>query len=172
MNEKLVVDKRQNNDEKSKLKESVAAHKQEAEFVIAETLRKKELQEARETIDKMKEIQNRSDKETKVLRVNLEEQSISDKSALKNVEDQVKLKNQEIKSLVLTRKISVDNATKPQIANKKLEKDMEELKLNKTSPIDEIKLPYPCDKWNFTFKSAALSIKHVKKEHGNTPVRP
>ena len=75
--------------------------------------------------------------------------------------------------MVLTRKNSVDNATKLQIANQKLEKGMEKLKLNKTAPINEIKLPYPCDKCNFTFKTAALLIRQIKKEHGNTPlVRP
>ena len=40
----------------------------------------------------MKEIQNKSDKESQVRRVNLEERSISEKAALKSFKDQIKLK--------------------------------------------------------------------------------
>ena len=169
-NEKLLVENRKSKIDKTKLNESVKAHKQEADSLKSEEkLRKKELQEAKESIGKMTEIQNISDKENKVLRESLKEKSNSEKASLKSFEDQMKLKNEEIKSLGLTRKICVDNATKLQIANQKLENEIEELKLNKTAPIDDIKLPYPCDKCNSTFKSAALLIKHVKRDHGNTP---
>ena len=95
---------------------------------------------------------------------------MTEKAAMENYDDQIKMKNGEIKSLILTKNVSVENATKVQQLNQKLEKEIEEMKAKKDQPAKEIKLPYPCDKCNFTFKTAALLIRQIKKEHGNTPV--
>ena len=94
---------------------------------------------------------------------------ISEKAAIENHDDQMKKKNEEIKSSILTRKISVENETKLQQLNQTLEKEIEEIKV-KNAPTKESKLPYPCHKCECTFKTAGLLIRHVKNDHENTPV--
>ena len=72
----------------------------------------------------MWETENKTSNENQVLRVNLEKKSISEKAAIEKHDDQMKTKNEEIKSLIFTRKVSVENATKLQQLNQKLEKEI------------------------------------------------
>ena len=72
--------------------------------------------------------------------------------------------------MILTRKVSVENATKLQQLNQKLEKEIEEMRAKINLPTKESKLPYPCDKCECTFKTAGLLIRHVKSDHENMPV--
>ena len=82
----------------------------------------------------------------------------------------MKKKDEEIKSLNLTRKVSLENTTKLQQLNQKLEKEIEEVKVRKNPPTKETKLAYPCDKFECTFRTAGLLIKHVKSDHEIMPV--
>ena len=94
---------------------------------------------------------------------------MTEKAAMVNYDDQIKMKNGEIKSLISSKNVSVENATKVQQLNQKLEKEIEEMKAKKDQPAKEIKLPYPCDKCECSFKSAGLLIRHVKSDHENMP---
>jgi DNA repair exonuclease SbcCD ATPase subunit len=172
VNDRLLVENRKWNDEKTQLKESITEYKKEnGHLKSALKVTKKDLQEAKDSLDKMHEIQNTINKENKVLKVNLENMSKAEKAAIKKSDDQIELKNQEIKSLTLTRKIGVESTVKLKQINEQLEKEIGELKLKENVPNKESfpKLPYPCDKCESTFKSAGLLIKHVKSEHQNTP---
>ena len=60
----------------------------------------------------MSETENKISRENQVLRVNLEKKSKSEKAAIENHDDQMKVKNEEIKTLILTRKVSLENANK------------------------------------------------------------
>ena len=122
------------------------------------------LEVVKKDYEKLSETPKNTNKENQVLRVNLEKKSISEKAAIENHDDQMKKKNEEIKSLILTRKVSVENATKLQHLNQTLEKEIEEIKV-KNAPTKESKLPYPCDKCECTFRTAGLLIKHVKSDH-------
>ena len=82
---------------------------------------------------------------------------------------EIKLKDEEISRLIVTRKICVENATKLQEKNRRLENEIKELK-EKTNPSESEKhLPFPCDKCHLTFKTAGLLIKHVKTDHESLP---
>ena len=78
----------------------------------------------------------------------------------------IKEKDEEIESLYLTGKITVDNGTKLLEINKQLEKEVRELKTNcvKSNKDDELK--YSCDKCDNSFKTAGLQRRHIKNEHG------
>ena len=158
-------------DENKDLAASVKALKH-SNLSLKSTLQDTEikLNGVKKEFEKLSENKNKMNKENQALRVNLEEKKISEKADMENYDDQIKMKNQEIKSLILTRKICVENATKLQQVNQQLEKEIEELKLKKTAPNKESKLPYPCDKCDFTFKTAGLLIRHVKSDHENMPV--
>ena len=81
--------------------------------------------------EKLSETENKISKENQDLRVNLEKKSMTEKAAMVNYDDQIKMKNGEIKSLILTKNVSVENATKVQQLNQKLEKEIEEMKVKK-----------------------------------------
>ena len=105
-------------------------------------------------------------KETQELRSTLENvKATSEKS-----EEQIKLKDEEIKNLNFTRKLSVENEVKLQRINQQLEMEVKDLKSKSKGSSKESQLPYPCDKCESTFKTAGLLIRHVKSQHENLPV--
>ena len=103
--------------------------------------------------------------EIKVLRTNLEHKI----ETLEKADDNIKLKSEEIKRLTLTRKISVENGVRVQEKTKHLEHEMKQLKETKiiSSFKTKLDLPYPCDKCERTFQTAAILVKHVKNEHAS-----
>ena len=94
----------------------------------------------------MAEIESHSKKATEeinLLRANLEKE----KASIDDDDDGIKMKDDEIRSLTLTIRISVENATTLHKNNQQLEQDIQELKMkNKTSSKDS-ELPYPCVQW-------------------------
>ena len=86
---------------------------------------------------------------------------------MNKIDDKIKIKDEEIRSLAQSKRISVENETKLQKNNHLLQKEVQELKMKyKTSSTDG-ELLYPCDKCTSTFKTAGLLIKHVKSQHEN-----
>lgn len=84
--------------------------------------------------------------------------------------EQIKLKDDEIKNLNITRKLIADNEIKLRRINLQLEKEVKDLKSQSIGSSKQSQLPYPCDKCESTFKTAGLLIRHVKSEHQNLPV--
>ena len=116
---------------------------------------------ANKELEKMVETESQSKKayeENGSLRAKLEKE----KDAMNKIDDKIKMKDEEIRSLVLSKRIKVENETKLQKNNHLLQKEVQELKMKyKTSSTDG-ELLYPCDKCTSTFKTAGLLIKHVK----------
>ena len=88
-----------------------------------------------------------------------------------NNDEKMKLKDEEIKRLIFTRKLSVHNGIKLHEKIQKLESEIIGLKNNKTPSSLNTNLPFPCDKCESTFKTAGLLIGHVKSDHKKLPYK-
>ena len=105
--------------------------------------------------------------ENNTLKKDLKNAKDSEKEKLNKNEERLKLKDMEIKSLFLTRKVSVDNLVKLQKMNQNLEKENKDLK--KAEVACKENLPFPCDKCVESFQTAGNLVKHVKNQHENLP---
>ena len=118
----------------------------------------------------LKDREKKISEENKELKAKTEERKEnSDKFLKEEHEERLKIKDMEIKSLIFTRKISVDNASKLQRINIKIEKEIKDLKEKIRDDCTESALPYPCDKCDLTFQTTGLLVRHVRKEHQNLP---
>ena len=130
----------------------------------------KELKVVNMELKTLKEKENKITEENKKLKAKTEERKEpSDEFLKEEHEEQLKLKDMEIKSLMFTRKVCVDNASKLQKTNINLEKEIKDLKQKIEKDCTESVLPYPCDKCDLTYKTAGLLVRHVRKEHQNLP---
>ena len=131
---------------------------------------KQKIQDANETsqqYQKLKEIKLVNKKiltENYSLKAELKKVESFDREKLDEYEEKIKMKDNEIESLVLTRKVSLEYVGKLQKINQDLEQRMKDLKSKET------KLPFPCDRCDSTFQTAGKLIRHVKSEHENLPV--
>ena len=161
------------NEKYSKLEDVSKACKAEIKTLEkAAKASKKEFEDTKDSNQKIKEIKQVNMKileENYLLKANLENVKPSEREKLDEYERKIKIKEKEIESLKITRKLSVDHVVKLEQINQQLEKEVEDLKRNKVlSKVTE--LPYPCDKCDSTFKTAGLLVRHVKEKHGNQPV--
>ena len=74
-----------------------------------------------------------------------------------------------MKSLMFSRKVSVDNGTKLKKLKQQLEKEVKDLKVKMKIVSAESNQPFPCDKCDSPNKTAGFIIRHVKTEHENLP---
>ena len=172
-NMKLHVEMKKVNEKYSKLEDVSKACKAEIKTLEkAAKASKKEFEDTKDSNQKIKEIKQVNMKileENYLLKANLENIKPSEREKLDEYERKIKIKEKEIESLKITRKLSVDHVVKLEQINQQLEKEVEDLKRNKVlSKVTE--LPYPCDKCDSTFKTAGLLVRHVKEKHGNQPV--
>ena len=113
------------------------------------------------------ELKNLRETENKAMKRSSE--NSYDKSMKESYEGQLRIKDMEIKSLISTRRVCVENASKLLKTNQKLENEIKDLKVNNKVPCKENEKPYPCDKCDSTFKTASLLVKHVTREHEYLP---
>ena len=74
------------------------------------------------------------------------------------LEDQLKVKHSEIKSLTFSRKVNVDNICKMQRFYQQLQQEIKDLKMHKKLTFEESESEnsYPCDKRKKSYRSAWL----------------
>ena len=124
----------------------------------------KRLKVADKELEKMAEIESQTKKTTEennCLKANLEKAKV----AIDKFDDILKMKDEEIKSLTLTERISEESATFLDHSNQQLDQDFQYIKMKNITTSKDSELPYPCDKCTSTFKTAGLLIKHVQNEH-------
>ena len=118
----------------------------------------------------LNELEKKTTDENRVLREKVEKRDETyNQSTKETFEEKLKIKNMEIKSLMFSRKVSVDNGMKLQRINQQLEKEVKDLKVKLKVSSKESKQPFPCDKCDSSYKTAGLLIRHVKTEHENLP---
>lgn len=150
-----------------KLNERITVLSKENQFMnSSEKQAKDNLNLLKTEIQKIKETEKKHLKEIETLKADFKSRKETEH---KEFGEEMKFKDEEIKRLTITRKISVENGTKLHERNKSLEKELKELKEKKNSLIPLKDLPYPCDKCDRTFKTAGLLVKHVKNDHENLP---
>ena len=98
------------------------------------------------------------------LKAELKKVESFDREKLDEYEEKIKIKDNEIEGLVLTRKVSLEYVGKLQKINQDLEQRMKDLKSKET------KLPFPCDRCDSTFQTAGKLIRRMKSEYENLPV--
>jgi chromosome segregation ATPase len=169
------VNNRNIKDENEKLVEMVDKLKVENQSVTSGTcVIENELKDVKKELTRFHNMENKYKKthdENKILRATLANVKESlEESGRETFQEQIKLKDDEIKNLNITRKLSADNEIKLRRINLQLEKEMKDLKSQSIGSSNQTQLPYPCDKCEATFKTAGLLIRHVKSEHQNLPV--
>ena len=170
-NTKLNKEIRSLNDKNGELKNINTALNVEKEVLKrVEKANRKESNASEQFIQKnneIKEINMKLREENNTLKKDLKNAKDSEKEKLNKNEERLKLKDMEIKSLFLTRKVSVDNLVKLQKMNQNLEKENKDLK--KAEVVCKENLPFPCDKCVESFQTAGNLVKHVKNQHENLP---
>lgn len=155
------------NDEKIKLKVTNTALKAEKESLENEVkVTKKDLAETKET-QKVKDIKAVNKKildENYLLKANLEKVKSSQTEKQNELEETIEVKNKELKTLINTRKLSVEQLVRLQERNQKLEEELRDLKKFKAVH-EKTEMPYLCDKCSCTFRTAGLLVKHVENQH-------
>ena len=84
---------------------------------------------------------------------------------IKDLMEIIEKKDEEIESLFLSRKMSVDNGKKLLEIKKHLENEIKELKDNGAKSSIDVELKYSCNKCDNNFKTAGLLRRHIKNEH-------
>ena len=88
-----------------------------------------------------------------------------EKENVKELIQIIKETDEEIESLFILRKVSLENTTKLLEIKKMLKKEIIELKETCENSSKDDAVRYQCDKCEHNFKTAGLLRRHIKNEH-------